>query len=172
MKLKKLPIGISTLKEVIKENYLYVDKTDIAQQLIENGKYYFLSRPRRFGKSLFLDTLGTIFNADKELFKGLAISETYTFEKHPIIQISFGSNDFSSGEKLNQSIYEILDKNQRVLEITCPKDFSMPGCFKRMIEEVHNKYNKKVVILIDEYDKPILDNIEKRTGILESPQVD
>ena len=65
MKLKKLPIGISTLKEILEENYVYVDKTDIAQDLIESGKYYFLSRPRRFGKSLFLDTLRTIFDGER-----------------------------------------------------------------------------------------------------------
>ena len=68
--MKKLPIGISTLRNIIEEGYLYVDKTDIALNLIENGKYYFLSRPRRFGKSLFLDTLRTIFDGDKEIFKG------------------------------------------------------------------------------------------------------
>ncbi|MEA1916097.1 MAG: AAA family ATPase, partial [Campylobacterota bacterium] len=73
MKLKKLPIGISTLREIIEEDYIYVDKTKIAQKLIEEGKYYFLSRPRRFGKSLMLDTLRTIFDADKEIFKGLHI---------------------------------------------------------------------------------------------------
>jgi hypothetical protein len=83
MKLKKLPIGISTLRTIIEEDYLYVDKTDIAQNLIENGQYYFLSRPRRFGKSLFLDTLKTIFDGDKEVFKGLSIYENgYEFTKH------------------------------------------------------------------------------------------
>ncbi|WP_198262784.1 ATP-binding protein [sulfur-oxidizing endosymbiont of Gigantopelta aegis] len=162
MKLKKLPIGISTLKTILDEGYLYVDKTDIAQELIENGQYYFLSRPRRFGKSLFLDTLKTIFDGNKAVFKGLSIDENgYTFEKHPIIHISFGSGDFSDREKLNQTIYEILDTNERHLGIECPKDFSSAGCFKRLIEEAYIKYNKKVVVLVDEYDKPILDNIDQ-----------
>jgi len=163
MKLKKLPIGISTLKEILEENYLYVDKTDIAQELIENGKYYFLSRPRRFGKSLFLDTLRTIFDGDKEVFKGLSIYENgYKFEKHPVIRISFNDGDFSSKEAFAQTIYQILDKNQRDLDISCPKEFLGHGCFKRLIEEAYNSYNKKVVILIDEYDKPILDNIDNK----------
>ena len=90
--MKKLPIGISTLRTILEENYLYVDKTDIAQQLIEDGQYYFLSRPRRFGKSLFLDTLRTIFSGDKEIFKDLHIGKNgYEFIKYPVIHISFGS---------------------------------------------------------------------------------
>ena len=161
MKLKKLPIGISTLKDILEEDYVYVDKTKIAQQLIEDGRYYFLSRPRRFGKSLFLDTLRTIFDGDKEVFKGLSIYDSgYEFVKYPIIRISFNSGDFSSKESFHKRIYQILDKNQRDLDIECPKEFTSSGCFERLIEEAHKKYNKKVVILVDEYDKPILDNIE------------
>ena len=163
MKLKKLPIGISTLKDILKEDYIYVDKTDIAKDLIEEGRYYFLSRPRRFGKSLLLDTLKSIFDGDRELFKGLSIYESdYEFSKYPVIRISFNDGDFKSTEGFNQTLYEIMDKNQRDLDIKCPKDFSMPGCFKRLIEEAYNRYNKKVVILIDEYDKPILDNIDNK----------
>jgi len=162
MKLKKLPIGISTLREILEENYIYVDKTHLAQELIENGKYYFLSRPRRFGKSLFLDTLKTIFNGDKEVFKGLHIYDNgYEFEKHPVIKISFGSGSFRSVEHLDRTVFEILDSNQRNLEIVCPEKFVGAGCFGRLIEESYLKYNEKVVILIDEYDKPILDNIDK-----------
>ena len=158
--LKKLPIGISTLRDIINEDYLYIDKTHIALELINSGRYYFLSRPRRFGKSLFLDTLRTIFDGDKELFKGLYIYDKYDFKKYPVIRISFNDGKFTSKESFNQYLYELMDKNQRDLEISCPKDFSMSGCFKRLIEEAYNKYNQKVVILVDEYDKPILDNIE------------
>jgi len=161
MKLKKLPVGISTFKEILQEDYLYVDKTAIAQQLIEEGKYYFLSRPRRFGKSLFLDTLRTIFSGEKEVFKGLHIYENgYKFEKYPVIRISFNDGHYKSKEEFRQTIYEIMDKNQRDLGISCPKEFSSSGCFRRIIEEAYTTHNKKVVILIDEYDKPILDNIE------------
>ena len=160
--MKKLPIGISTLRNIIEEGYLYVDKTDIALNLIENGKYYFLSRPRRFGKSLFLDTLKTVFSGDKEIFKGLHIYENgYEFVKHPVIKISFGSGSFRSVKHLEQTVFEILDSNQRNLDVTCPENFVGAGCFKRLIEESFLKYNQKVVILIDEYDKPILDNIDK-----------
>jgi hypothetical protein len=161
MKLKKLPIGISTLKDILKEDYLYVDKTALVQNLIEEGRYYFLSRPRRFGKSLFLDTLRMTFSGDKELFKGLHIYDnSYEFENHPVIRISFNSGDFSSKKGFNKTLFRILEINQKSLGIECPKDDSPSICFDRLIEEAYKKYNKKVVILVDEYDKPILDNIE------------
>ncbi len=159
--LKKLPIGISTLKTIIEEDYLYIDKTKVALDMINgDGRYFFLSRPRRFGKSLFLDTLKSIFQGDKELFEGLYIYDKYDFEEYPVIRISFNDGDFSSKESFSQVIYEILDTNQKDLDIQCPEDFSSPGCFKRLIRQAYEKYNKQVVILIDEYDKPILDNIE------------
>ncbi len=79
--MKKLPIGIQTFSEIITENYVYVDKTQIAYKLIQNGKYYFLSRPRRFGKSLFLDTLKNIFEGNKKFFKGLYIHDKWDFKK-------------------------------------------------------------------------------------------
>lgn len=161
--LKKLPIGISTLKEIIEEDYLYVDKTAIAQELIENGKYYFLSRPRRFGKSLFLDTLKTIFSGDKEIFKGLHIyNNGYEFSEFPVIYISFGSGAGKTKESYEQKIYEILQNNQTDLGVVCDKNLSMNGCLENLIRKAYKKYNKKVVILVDEYDKPILDNIEEK----------
>ncbi len=161
MKLKKLPIGIATLRTILTEEYLYVDKTALAQSLIEEGQYYFLSRPRRFGKSLFLDTLRTIFDGEKEIFKGLFIYENgYEFEKYPVIRISFNDGKIFTKEEFSEYIFDLLSKNQRDLEIECPTNISAHFCFKRLIEETYKKYNKKVVILVDEYDKPILDNIE------------
>jgi len=161
MKLKKLPIGISTFKTILEDDYIYVDKTHLAQHLIENGQYYFLSRPRRFGKSLFLDTLRTIFDGNKEIFKGLHIyNNGYKFEKHPIIRISFNSGNFSSKESFHRRVHTILDDNQQDLDIQCPKEYDSSDCFGKLIKETYLKYNKKVVILVDEYDKPILDNIE------------
>jgi len=170
--LKKLPIGISTLKEILSEDYIYIDKTEIAQKLIDNGKYYFLSRPRRFGKSLFLDTLKTIFNGDKEVFKGLYIGANgYTFKSHPVIHISFASGEPKTKEAINQRIYEILKSNQKDLEIICDKSLSSTGCFEELIKEAYLKYNQKVVILIDEYDKPILDNIENKEVAREAREI-
>jgi len=160
---KKLPIGISTLRNIIEEGYLYVDKTHIALNLIENGKYYFLSRPRRFGKSLFLDTLRTIFDGDKEVFKGLSIYDSdYKFEKYPIIRINFSSGVFKSKDSYEQRIFEILNFNQKQLDIECDANMSSSGCFENLIQKAYEKYNKQVVVLVDEYDKPILDNIENK----------
>ena len=166
MKLKKLPIGISTLRTILEEDYLYVDKTNIAQELIENGQYYFLSRPRRFGKSLLLDTLRTIFEtneSDKELFKGLSIYDNgYEFSKHPVIRISFNNGDFSSKEGFEQTIIQILKENQKNLDIECENTTNAPFCFRELIIKSYEKQKKKVVILVDEYDKPILDNIDNK----------
>ncbi|MCK9477763.1 MAG: ATP-binding protein [Candidatus Muirbacterium halophilum] len=160
--MKKLPIGISNLKEIIEQRYVYVDKTEIAFNLINSGKYYFLSRPRRFGKSLFLDTLDEIFQGNKELFENLYIYDMYEFTKYPIIRFSFNDGRMNSKDDLHRYIFELLDKNQRDLDVKCPENFTLSGCFKRLIEEAFKKYNKRVVILIDEYDKPILDNIENK----------
>jgi len=161
MKLKKLPIGKSTFRTLIEEDYVYVDKTKIALDLIENGGgYYFLSRPRRFGKSLFLDTLRTIFNGEKELFKGLYIYDKYEFVKYPVIRISFNNGDFSSREGFHERLEAILYNSQQELDISCPKEFRGSNCFEQLINIAYKKYNQKVVILVDEYDKPILDNIE------------
>ena len=158
--MKKLPIGIQTFRDIIEENFLYVDKTNFAYKLITSGKYYFLSRPRRFGKSLFLDTLAEIFLGNKELFKGLYIYDKYNFKPHPVIRISFGSGSFSLDEnQIFDEIKRIVKRNERDLKIKCEEIDNYKSCFEDMIYKTYEKYNEKVVILIDEYDKPILDNI-------------
>ena len=158
--MKKLPIGIQTFSQIIEENYLYIDKTKIAFDLIENSKYVFLSRPRRFGKSLFVDTLKNIFQANKTLFEGLLIYDKYDWNKsYPVINISFASGTVHSREALDRKIISILEYNQRDLGVEC-KDLNSPDiCFEDLIIKSYEKYNKRVVILIDEYDKPLLDNI-------------
>ncbi len=161
IKLKKLPIGISTLRTIIQDNYLYVDKTKIALDLINgDGRYFFLSRPRRFGKSLFLDTLRTIFEGDKEVFKGLYIYDKYDFVKYPIIRISFNDGDFSSKESFRKTILNILKENQNNLDLECQDKENASFCFRELIINANKKYKQQVIILVDEYDKPILDNIE------------
>ena len=160
--MKNLPTGIQTFHEIKdpKENYIYIDKTDLAHQLINNGKYYFLSRPRRFGKSLFLDTLKDIFEGKKELFEGLYIYDKWDWETtYPVIKISFGGGVTQSVEDLDKSILYLIDENQERLGIECYYKDSIKNCFLDLIKRAYQKYNQKVVILIDEYDKPILDNI-------------
>ena len=156
---KKLPIGKQTFKDVIEENNLYVDKTKIALDLIENYKYVFLARPRRFGKSLFLDTLRELFEGNKILFKGLYAYNHYLWdEKYPVIHISF-SGGVHSKQELTEELYSLLDDNKQRLNVECKSIHNINICFKELIQNVYKTYNKKVVILIDEYDKPILDNL-------------
>jgi hypothetical protein len=158
--MKKLPVGIQTFSEIINEDYLYIDKTGIAYSLIDRFKYVFLSRPRRFGKSLFLDTMKDIFEGHRELFRGLLIEEQWNWEvKYPVINIGFGGG-IRNQEILRKKLFYILNGNQKRLDIHCDEKEDPSQCFAELIEKAYEKYHQKVVILIDEYDKPILDNIE------------
>jgi len=161
--MKKLPIGIQTFEKIRDklENYVYVDKTKYAFELINSGVYYFLARPRRFGKSLFLSTLKAIFEGKKEYFEGLYIYEKWNWEdKYPVIHISFGSGLSNSKERIQSTIKSILKENQKNLDVYCEDFEELSICFKELIINTYERYGKKVVILVDEYDKPILDNIE------------
>ena len=160
--MKNLPIGIQTFHEIRdkEKNYIYIDKTDLAHQLIDRGKYYFLSRPRRFGKSLFLDTLKDIFEGKKELFKGLYIYDKWDWKiTYPVIYISFGAGVVKSLNDVDETIQEVIENNERRLELNCIENSKHKKCLGELIRTAYQKYNQKVVILIDEYDKPILDNI-------------
>jgi len=153
----KLPIGISTFKE-IREDYVYVDKTKYIMELINNHKYVFLSRPRRFGKSLLCDTLKELFEGNKELFNGLYIFDKYDFKKYPVIKISFGG--IRGLDRLKRVLFFNLQDNSNRLGVECIEKEDAALCFSELIRAAAKKYKEKVVILIDEYDKPILDNIE------------
>ncbi len=165
--MKRLPVGIQTFREIIENNYIYIDKTKYAYELIKSSKYSFLSRPRRFGKSLFVDTLKNIFEGNKELFKGLYIYDKYNFEEYPVIKIDW-AGDFKTLESTKKVANSILEYNQKRLGIDCKTDEEPSLCFQRLIIETSEKYGKPVVILIDEYDKPILDNIENVERALEN----
>ncbi len=161
--MKKLPLGIQTFRDIRdkEENYLYIDKTDIALNMITGGKYYFLSRPRRFGKSLFLDTLKDIFEGRQSLFEGLYIHDRWNWSvTYPVIKISLGGGVMQSKEDLHRSFMWLIDTNQKRLGVKCSYyTDDVKNCFLDLINKAYNKYQQKVVILIDEYDKPILDNI-------------
>jgi len=134
MHLKKLPIGIQTFSDIIENNYVYVDKTDIAFNLIDSYRYAFLARPRRFGKSLFLDTLRNIFEGNKELFKGLAIEDKWDWSvSYPVITISFANGRIESREQLDKKIISILEENQNSLGIECKDVESTDICFRDLI---------------------------------------
>ncbi len=158
--MKKLPIGIQTFEKIRSDNYIYVDKTDIAFNIINNYTYVFLSRPRRFGKSLFLDTLKNIFEGNKELFKGLYIYDKWDWNtKYPVIKISFGGT--RNTEELNKMIFALLENNEERLGVSCKYKDDVALFFKDLIKQTYEKFNQKVVILIDEYDKPIIDNLDQ-----------
>lgn len=156
---KKLPIGISTLSEIRAKNYVYIDKTCYIEQLVDNGKYYFLSRPRRFGKSLFIDTLKQAFLGRKDLFTGLYLEHNWDWDtKYPVLHFSFGLGTLRNRDELDNKTHQFLDTYYKEFGIeSIYPDVS--GRFAYLIREVATKYATKLVVLIDEYDKPILDNI-------------
>jgi hypothetical protein len=156
--MKKLPIGIQTFSEIIQNNYVYVDKTAIIYTLITTGKLYFLSRPRRFGKSLLVSTLAEIFSGNKELFTGLAIASLpYEWEKHPVITISFSDLDCTSPENLQESLKRYLHNIAKKYRIKL-QEANTPGAMFQDLVEILAEQNS-VVLLIDEYDYAILKHI-------------
>jgi hypothetical protein len=156
---KKLPAGIQSFEEIRSDNYIYVDKTEFIFNLINSGKYYFLSRPRRFGKSLTIDTIKCLFEGKKELFEGLYIYDKWNWdEKYPVIRISFGSQKSKNSKELENYIVALIDEFAKNFSTRVEGDVYYV-LFRRLINEIYKRYGK-VVILIDEYDKPILDNIE------------
>ncbi|WP_020558713.1 ATP-binding protein [Thiofilum flexile] len=154
---KKLPIGIQTFSEIRQGGYYYVDKTALAYQLINEGKHYFLSRPRRFGKSLFLDTLKELFEGNETLFQGLAIHEHWNWQvRYPVLRFSFGRKNYSLQQSLEESLHQQLTQLERNFEVQ--QTFNDVGSrFADLLETISAKTQSPVVVLIDEYDKPILD---------------
>ncbi len=153
----KYPLGIQDFAYIRNNGFVYVDKTFYVHKLADEGKFYFLSRPRRFGKSLFLSTLYYAFSGRKELFQGLYLEKHWDWEKKfPIVRISFGSGVIRSVEDLKRIITITLEQNAEEHNVN-PKILTL-GTLVRIIS---NKTNSPVVLLIDEYDKPILDVIDK-----------
>ena len=163
---RKLPIGIQTFAQIAGEGYYYVDKTPFAHHLIESGKYYFLSRPRRFGKSLFLDTLKELFEGNEPLFQGLFIHDRWDWTvRHPVISISFAGGVLQSRAELDEKIAEILEDQQQRLQVVCTHP-SLSGRFSQLIRGACEQTGQRSVVLVDEYDKPILDNLTDRDTAL------
>ncbi|WP_020561233.1 ATP-binding protein [Thiofilum flexile] len=156
---KRLPIGIQTFAKIREDNYYYVDKTQLALDLTRNGTYYFLSRPRRFGKSLFLDTLKELFEGNERLFQGLAVHEHWDWSvQYPVIRFSFGSGNFKNPNYLADNIAAQLDRLEQEFGIKKQYD-TCSERFQALIRYIKQQTGLAVVILIDEYDKPILDAI-------------
>ncbi|BCU08257.1 ATP-binding protein [Allochromatium tepidum] len=166
MTARKLPIGLQTFSEIIEQGYAYVDKTAHAWAMVSQGKSYFLSRPRRFGKSLFLDTLKELFEGSEALFRGLYIHERWDWSRrHPVIRFDFSVGVLRNREELDQRIDWLLRDNARRLGlIETEWGADIPGRFAELIQAARAATGQPVVILVDEYDKPILDNITDPTG--------
>ncbi len=160
--MKKLPIGIQSFEVIRTEGYYYVDKTPFVKKLVDSGKFFFLSRPRRFGKSLFLDTLKQAFLGQKELFKSLYLENHWDWtKKYPVINISFGAGVIENKKILLKTIESILNEYSQEEGIELNEELFNKRFFQ-LIKGLFKKYQQKVVVLIDEYDKPILDKIEDK----------
>ena len=156
----KLPIGIQTFREIREKNYYYVDKTAYIKRLVAEGKHYFLSRPRRFGKSLFLDTLKELFESNEPLFEGLAIHDAWDWSvRYPVVRLSFGSGNFKEPDFLHHNLMDQLSTIERWAGIVA-ESTTAPGRFAYLLEALHAEVGQPVAVLIDEYDKPILDALE------------
>ena len=156
---KKLPIGIQTFAKLRDDGHYYVDKTGYAVELAQSGNCYFLSRPRRFGKSLFLDTLKQMFEGKRSLFHGLVADERWDWSRtHPVIRISLGGGVLKNRAALDERLGELLQDNQDRLGLSCTHT-SLSGRFSQLIAQAHAQTGQTAVVLVDEYDKPILDNI-------------
>jgi hypothetical protein len=159
---KKLPIGIQNLREIREGGYYYVDKSSYACRLVSEGKFYFLSRPRRFGKSLFVDTLKELFEGHRELFTGLHADTHWDWsKKHPVLRFSFGVGGLGTREKLEQELGIQLANHAERLGIAAESLEQGRPALRALVRAAHAKFGQRVVILVDEYDKPILDHIEK-----------
>jgi len=161
MKLKNLPIGQSSFENLIKGDMLYVDKTEIIYRMITNAQFYFLSRPRRFGKSLLISTLEEIFKGNKELFKDLWIYKAdYNWEEYPVVIIDFNhvlsDNHIMLQEGITKLLVDVANAHGLQLEENVYK-----YAFVELIKKLSEKYSKQVVLLIDEYDKPIITHLGK-----------
>ena len=158
----KYPIGIQSFEHIREDGYVYVDKTDLIYNLVTQGKIYFLSRPRRFGKSLLVSTLKAYFQGKKELFKELVIDALEKeWAEYPVFHIDFNGVNFTQGNVLEQLIEDTIV----AWENTYGKDPNFDNTGRRfayVLKQAHKKYGRRAVVLIDEYDKPILDVLDTR----------
>ena len=159
MSIQRYPIGLQDFSEVITRGCVYVDKTHFVHQLLTTHKYYFLSRPRRFGKSLLISTFDYLLRGHKELFEGLYIYDKWVFEEYPVIRITFSDIGYRTSnltDAINKRLDEIADRYGISLNET-----EIDKQFRELIHQLHKKFNQQVAILIDEYDKPIIDYLDK-----------
>ncbi len=165
----RYPVGMQTFSNIIEEGYVYVDKTAYIKALLNKGKFIFLSRPRRFGKSLLLSTLQAYFEGRRELFKGLA-ADTLDLEwnPHPVLYFDLNNGQYKRTGGLNDKLIALLDRYERKYDVTPRMKHDIVLRFENLINEVYNKTGQRVVILVDEYDKPLLDVEENKNQFEEN----
>ena len=156
----KYPIGVQDFADLRSNGWVYVDKTALVHRLVSTGKYYFLSRPRRFGKSLLLSTLKAYFEGKKELFEGLAIADLEKdWTEYPVIHLDLNAERYVTLEELENLLDTNLRKWETLYDSTEQNNNSLSLRFAHLIQCIRQRTGKKVVVLIDEYDKPILQAI-------------
>ena len=157
----RLPIGIQTFRKVREQNCYYVDKTAYIRRLLDTGTHYFLSRPRRFGKSLFLDTLKELFEGSEALFEGLEIHDHWNWsERFPVVRLDFDSGYYLDPTGLYEDVMAQLEDLAEEAGFA-PRYDSAPVRFRHLIRTLSRQAGRPVVVLVDEYDKPILDALEQ-----------
>ena len=161
----KYPIGIQSFAQLREDNYVYVDKTALIYQLVSLGKIYFLSRPRRFGKSLLVSTLKNYFLGKRELFKGLAIESLETeWKEYPVFHIDFNGSNFTNPDALEDVLDGMIKGWEREYGRT-PDYTDIGKRFAYVLQRAHERSGRRCVVLVDEYDKPILDVLD--TGLMD-----
>ena len=159
---RKYPIGIQSFENIRKEGYLYVDKTALIYQLVQTGKYYFLSRPRRFGKSLLLSTLQAYYEGKKELFDGLAMASLEKdWKTYPVLFLDLNAQRYDSVDSLTSILNDTLCEWERLYG-TQESETTLSLRFKGVIQRAAEKTGRNAVVLIDEYDKPMLQAIHNK----------
>lgn len=159
---RKYPIGIQSFEDLRRNDFLYVDKTALIYQLVNTGKPYFLNRPRRFGKSLLLSTLQAYMEGKKELFEGLAIYELeQEWTVHPVLHLDLNAEKYDSAERLDKQVDSQLMEWEALYE-TDKADWTYSIRFMNVIKAAREKTGQQVVVLIDEYDKPLLESLENK----------
>jgi len=157
--MKKLPIGIQNFGKLRTNGFIYIDKTEKIFDLVDGAGYYFLSRPRRFGKSLLVSTLKEIFSGNKELFKDLWIEDKIDWKKYPVIHLDFANANYKS-LGLEKAIQIRLEDQASLHDIKLESE-TISDTLQELVRKLHKKFNERVVILVDEYDKPIIDFLGK-----------
>ena len=157
---QRLPIGIQDFATIRSEGFYYVDKTSLIRRLVDEGRHYFLSRPRRFGKSLLVDTIRALFEGRQDLFRGLAIHDRWDWSiTHPVVRLSFGGK-YDGPLDIARSVRAQLDLTEHAagLDPVTGTD-AAPERLRTLLYHLHRRTGRRVVILVDEYDKPILDGL-------------